>query len=110
MLTYDLKLIFIQNDNIDLHQPSKRLALDSSDLNNSTMTFSAVPKCEVMTTLQPMQTSHTLPVATTNTSFSTLRLVTPSTLVHPVQSTGQQIVFQPHGNFVIAQPLVTVNI
>lgn len=101
----DIKPIILQrNDNTDLHQPNKRLALDSNDINNSTITFSAVPKSEVMTTLQPMQSS------TTNTSFSTLRLVTPSTLVHPVQSAGQQIVFQPHGNFVIAQPLVTVQV
>ena len=29
-------------------------------------------------------------------------------LVHPVQTSGQQILFQQRGNLVITQPLVTV--
>ena len=53
------------------------------------MTFSAVPKSEVMTTLQPMQSSNTVSLATmipqsssTSASYSTLRLVTPSTFIN----------------------------
>ena len=55
------------------------------------MTFSAVPKSEVMTALQPIQSSNTVSLATmipqsSSTSaapFSTLRLVTPSTFINP---------------------------
>ncbi|CAF4367511.1 unnamed protein product, partial [Rotaria magnacalcarata] len=57
---------------------------------NSNISFSAVPKSEVMTVLQQTQPVNTLSLAkmvpqspSTSTSFSTLRLVTPSTFVNP---------------------------
>ena len=31
-------------------------------------------------------------------------------VVHPVQTSGQQIILQQHGNLVITQPLVTVKL
>ncbi len=71
------------------HQPNKRIALDSTDLNNSNLTFSAVPKSEVMAALQPIQSSNTVSFSTmvpqpssNPASFSTLRLVTPSTFIN----------------------------
>ncbi len=82
------------------HQPNKRIALDSTDLNNVNITFSAVPKSEVMTALQPIQTSNTVSFSTmvpqsssTSASFSTLRLVTPSTFINSSEiSTCKSIV------------------
>ncbi|CAF4814548.1 unnamed protein product, partial [Rotaria sp. Silwood2] len=95
--------------------PNKRIALDSSDFNSTNITFSAVPKSEVMTVLQQAQPLNTLSLATmvpqsssTSASFSTLRLVTPSTFINSIQTSGQQILLQQRGNLVITQPLVTV--
>jgi hypothetical protein len=109
----------------EANQPNKRIALDSADLHNSTMTFSAVPKTEVFSALQAAQPS--------SASFSTVRFVTPSTFIksndlsasnetrrvaqptidmilfHSVQTSGsQQVLLQQRGNLVIGQPLVTV--
>ncbi len=71
------------------HQPNKRIALDSTDLNSTNLTFSAVPKSEVMTALQPIQSSNTVSLSamipqpsSSSASFSTLRLVTPSTFIN----------------------------
>jgi hypothetical protein len=79
-----------QNDDAEPHQPNKRIALDSTDLNNANIIFSAVPKSEVMNTLQQIQPSNTVSLATmgphsssTIAPFSTLRLVTPSSFVNP---------------------------
>ncbi|CAF5132231.1 unnamed protein product, partial [Rotaria sp. Silwood1] len=103
----------VDSDNVEPHHPNKRIALDSSDFNNSNITFSAVPKSEVMTVLQQAQPLNTVSLATmvpqssTSASFSTLRLVTPSTFINPIQTSGQQILLQQRGNLVITQPLVT---
>jgi hypothetical protein len=122
----DIKPIVLQqSDNVEPHQPNKRIALDSTDLNSTNLTFSAVPKSEVMTALQPIQSSNTVSLSamipqpsSSSASFSTLRLVTPSTFInsseistlHSVQTTGQQILLQQRGNLVITQPLVTLQV
>ncbi|CAF4687525.1 unnamed protein product [Rotaria socialis] len=119
----DVKPIVLQSsDNIEPHQPNKRIALDSSDFNNSNISFSAVPKSEVMTVLQQTQPVNTLSLAkmvpqspSNSTSFSTLRLVTPSTFVNPsemstIKASGQQFFLQQRGNLVITQPLVTLQV
>ncbi|CAF0756989.1 unnamed protein product [Rotaria sp. Silwood1] len=106
----------VDSDNVEPHHPNKRIALDSSDFNNSNITFSAVPKSEVMTVLQQAQPLNTVSLATmvpqssTSASFSTLRLVTPSTFINPIQTSGQQILLQQRGNLVITQPLVTLQV
>lgn len=64
-----------QSDNVEPHQANKRLALDSTDLNQGNFTLSAVPKAEVMTALQPTLSSN-------SASFSTVRFVTPSTFIN----------------------------
>ncbi|CAF1108446.1 unnamed protein product [Rotaria sordida] len=119
----DVKPIILQqSDNVEPHQPNKRIALDSSDFNSSNITFSAVPKSEVMTVLQQTQPLNTVSLATmvpqsssNSASFSTLRLVTPSTFINPsemstIQTSGQQILLQQRGNLVITQPLVTLQV
>ncbi|CAF3624742.1 unnamed protein product [Adineta steineri] len=119
----DVKPVILHSsDIIESHQPNKRIALDSTDLNNSNLTFSAIPKSETLTTLQQIPSSNTVSFATmvpqsssNSPSYSTLRLVTPSTFINPneistIQTSGQQILLQQRGNLVITQPLVTLQV
>ncbi|UJR25108.1 hypothetical protein I4U23_006467 [Adineta vaga] len=115
----DVKPIILQSsDNIESHQPNKRLALDSSDLHNSSITFSTVPKSDVLTSLQQNTLSLATVISqssTSSTPYSTLRLVTPSTFINPneistIQTSGQQLLLQQHGNIVITQPVVTLQL
>ncbi|CAF1166446.1 unnamed protein product [Adineta ricciae] len=97
-------IVLKSNDYLESHQPNKRLALDSSDINNSNITFSSISNTLSLATVIPQSSPH-----------STLRLVTPSTIINSnelstIQTSGQQILLQQRGNLVITQPIVTLQV